>query len=195
MRRRLSPERRREEILDVARRVIDEEGFAALTLRGIARRCDMSAPGLMHHFPTLEDLLEAVLERRDTEDVLFLKAQLGPDTGLLELIDQAMRYYDERIDEAHRFDALELEALDPSHPAHDYFERRRGQVLERLRPVVEQEFDDPEAVMALLRAVMVGMRVAPPTGSGLASGWAPIRRALASLPRKQGPTSGGNGAG
>lgn len=184
MRRRLSPQARREEIIDIARRVIDEEGFAALTLRGVARACNMSAPGLMHYFATLEDLLEAVLERRDAEDLAFLGTQLTPDTGLLERIDQALPYYDERIAETHRYDTLELEALHPSHPAHEYFENRRERVIEGLRPMVEREFADPEAVLALLRAVIIGMRVAPPKDSTLAAGWAPIRRALASLPRR-----------
>ena len=81
----------------------------------------MSAPGLMHYFPDMQTLLAAVLDARDEEDLAALRLPKQPDARLLDLIDSALAYYAQRPAKVAQFDTLEIEALDPQHPAHDYF--------------------------------------------------------------------------
>jgi len=157
--RRLSPEVRRAEIIDVAHALIMEEGYRALSLREVARRCGMSAPGLMHYFPDMPSLLEAVLVHRDEVDIAAIVGATRDEDRLMEVIDGAMAYYADRTVETQRFDALEAEALDPNHPAHAWFEARNRRNFELLRPYVEREFAEPETVMLLLRYLMDGLRL------------------------------------
>src|SRR4051794_13431713 len=59
---------KRQDILDQATALFGEAGYRGTSLREIAARCGLSHPGLLHHFPTKESLLLAVLEHRDAED-------------------------------------------------------------------------------------------------------------------------------
>lgn len=158
MARRLSVEARRKEIVSTAQDLIVRKGYRDLSLREVARECGMSAPGLIHHFPTLDSLLEAVLEHRDETDIAAITVG-DPDRTLAEVIDSAISYYAERPDDQRTFDALETEALDPQHPAHEWFVKRNDQVTESLRPLLEKEFADPETALRLLRYLLDGMRL------------------------------------
>lgn len=59
---------KRREIIDHAMALFGEVGYRGASLREIASRCGISHPGLLHHFPTKESLLFAVLEHRDEVD-------------------------------------------------------------------------------------------------------------------------------
>ncbi|CAG0955712.1 hypothetical protein PHYC_00452 [Phycisphaerales bacterium] len=50
-------------LLDAAEAVIHEEGIGNLTLDAVAARARVSKGGLLHHFPTKEKLLEAMVRR------------------------------------------------------------------------------------------------------------------------------------
>ncbi|MBW8871162.1 MAG: helix-turn-helix transcriptional regulator [Leifsonia sp.] len=67
--RRLPADVRRAEIVQVAQEAMAELGFRRLSLREVARRAGMSAPGVAKHFPTMESLLEAVLAWRDSTEL------------------------------------------------------------------------------------------------------------------------------
>ena len=76
--------RNREELLDIARQVIAEEGVDA-SLRDIARRAGVGIGTLYRHFPTREALLAAVIDggvRRLTARAGQLSAELPPDQAL-----------------------------------------------------------------------------------------------------------------
>lgn len=195
MARRLAPEARRAEIVETTRAAIAEDGYRVLSLREVARRCGMSAPGLMHYFPDMPALLEAVLDHRDEVDLAAILQDEGPDTPLVELLEASRRYYAERSGEARSFDALESEALDPQHPAHDYFIRRNQRAIERMRPQIEREFDDGAEVTRLLALLLDGFRLKrlrePETDwTDTSEDWVAIRRLLDRYPRRA-PTEAG----
>lgn len=48
-------------IKDTARRLMAEEGTAALSIRGIAKALDMTPPALYHYFDSLDDLITALI--------------------------------------------------------------------------------------------------------------------------------------
>ncbi len=109
---------KREEILDQAMAMFGEAGYRGASLRVIANRCGISHPGLLHHFPTKESLLLAVLEHRDAVDGEWLEA--GRPTG----VDRLRRLVDLAALNAQRrgivelFCVLSAEATSADHPAH-----------------------------------------------------------------------------
>ncbi|MFD4423203.1 TetR/AcrR family transcriptional regulator, partial [Agromyces sp. NPDC058484] len=156
MARRLTPEARRAEIIEVTQSAIASDGYRGLSLREIARRCGMSAPGLMHYFSDMPTLLEAVLDHRDEVDLAAILDDDGFDMPLLEMLDTSREYYAARPAEARSFDLLEAEALDPGHPAHDYFVTRNERTFERIRPQIEREFENGDEVARVLRLLLDG---------------------------------------
>ncbi len=54
---------RREEILDGASEMFAEHGYDGASLRQIAAHIGISHPGMLHHFPSKESLLGAVIDR------------------------------------------------------------------------------------------------------------------------------------
>jgi len=60
---RMSPEKRREQILDSAVALIVERGLSSCTLEGVAARARISKPLIYKYFLRLEDLFKALVER------------------------------------------------------------------------------------------------------------------------------------
>lgn len=189
MARRLTPAARRSEIIDVAHDAITTDGFRSLSLREIARRCDMSAPGLMRYFPDTVGLLGAVLDRRDDADLSAILDEMGSDESVLGMLETARAYYVEHAAEARVFDALEAEALDPNHPAHGYFLARSERTFERMRPAIMREYVDGENVARLLRLLLEALRhktlqAAPGVVDDFDADWQAIRAWLSQAPRR-----------
>lgn len=61
--RRMSPEARRELILDVAQRLFFERGWTAVTLTEVLAASGLSKGGFYHHFTAKDDLLDGVVTR------------------------------------------------------------------------------------------------------------------------------------
>ena len=51
-----------QEILDVARRLFTDGGYAEMTMRQVAEQTGISLSNVQHYFPTRENLLQALLE-------------------------------------------------------------------------------------------------------------------------------------
>jgi AcrR family transcriptional regulator len=63
-------EDRKQRIISVAQRLLARNGWRSTTLEQIARGAGISPPGLLHHFESKEQLLQAVLDDRDAYDDL-----------------------------------------------------------------------------------------------------------------------------
>lgn len=77
VRRRLSPEDRRNQILDCARRVIVEHGLSTLTMERLAAQAGVSLPLIYKYFDTRLQLLQALLIR---EYKAFRKSFVAAET-------------------------------------------------------------------------------------------------------------------
>lgn len=107
----------------------------------MAERAGLSHAGVMHHFPTKVDLLEAVLAWRDEDALERLGArqpeglevirawldEVGRNPGTPELVDLHV--------------TLSAEGTSPEHPLHDYFVRR----YERLVSLLAEALSDAAA--------------------------------------------------
>ncbi|GAA4266579.1 TetR/AcrR family transcriptional regulator [Frondihabitans peucedani] len=109
---------KREAILDAALPVFGQAGFHGASLREIARQCGVSHQSLMHYFPTKDELLLAVLRRRDER----LRRHFDDAGGMRldELVDLA----EDNVDVPgviQLFNTASAESTSPGHPAHDYY--------------------------------------------------------------------------
>ncbi|MFF3940108.1 TetR/AcrR family transcriptional regulator [Streptomyces phaeofaciens] len=152
-------EERRAEIVRAALEVIAERGYRGASLAAVAERVGLTQQGLLHHFPTKEALLVAVLEERDQWDAV-------PDTRWrVDLLTSLVEYNAMRPGIIQTFSALLGESVTEGHPAREYFTERYTRVRESMAAVLRTEYGDrlpngltPERTAPLLVAVMDGLQ-------------------------------------
>jgi AcrR family transcriptional regulator len=83
---RLPPGQRREQLIDAALEVILERGYARISIEAIARAAGITRPVVYDHFPNLNRLLHAVIEREERISLEQLNEVVPDDPG-----DQAPR--------------------------------------------------------------------------------------------------------
>ena len=74
----MPPGQRREQLIDAALEVILERGYAQISIEAIARAAGITRPVVYDHFPNLNRLLHAVIEREERISLEQLD-QLVPD--------------------------------------------------------------------------------------------------------------------
>jgi AcrR family transcriptional regulator len=109
-------EDRKLRILAVAERLLARNGWRNTSLAQIAKEAGVTPAGLLHHFESKEQLLNAVLDARDADD----DAHADRSTG--DLVTE-IRRVSERFDRAPEligtFTVLLVENISPDAPLHD----------------------------------------------------------------------------
>src|SRR3954452_15624319 len=72
---------RREQLLDVTKALVDEQGFHAVSIEAVARRAGITRPIVYGHFGDLPGLLEALIERESARALAQLAAILPTGVG------------------------------------------------------------------------------------------------------------------
>jgi AcrR family transcriptional regulator len=94
---RLSADQRREQLLDVTKRLVGEQGFHDLSIEAIAKRAGITRPVIYAHFEDLDALLEAMLEREAvralTQLAAIMPTELPPGGARSEALLGALRGY------------------------------------------------------------------------------------------------------
>lgn len=153
---------RREQILDTALEVFARHGERGSSLQEIADQVGLTQAGVLHYFGSREELLLAVLSRRDRLDTEMTGQARTPGEAVL----QTVRHNMEQPGLVKLFIALSSAATDHGNHAHDFFTDRyrnltdlitqgliEGQQDGRIRP------DEPaEHLARLLLAVMDGLQ-------------------------------------
>ncbi|MFJ9854022.1 TetR/AcrR family transcriptional regulator [Streptomyces sp. NPDC101150] len=156
---------RREAILEAAMELISERGYRRTSLAAVAERAGLTQQGLLHHFPTKELLLVAVLEARDRWDLASSAAAAAGNwrTGALaQLVD----YNATRPGIVQTYTVLSADSVTEEHPARAFFESRFRAVRESMAAALRAEFGEtlpggltPERAAPLLVAVMDGLQL------------------------------------
>lgn len=182
---RLAPEVRRARILETAMDYFSEEGYRGLTMRGLARRCGMSAPGLMHYFPDMPTLLMAVLDYRDEQDRAAIEQQVDLEdpasANMATIVERIVAQMAEDPQGARLFAMLQAESLDPSHPAHHYFLERSDALVAELALRIGTDVRDARAQAQRLIAILDGLQLSwlrDPDGFDLRAQWADLAEQL-----------------
>jgi AcrR family transcriptional regulator len=149
---RYAPETRRHQIVTEATRLISRSGFNAVSLNDIAEACGIRKPSVLHYFPTMNDLLTAVLAQRDLDEYEsgdLLMASMGR-ADLRAHLRQVVERNLEMREIVTLYAVLNVEAIDPRHPAHHYFTDRTRLALETLGGLLHWKPDPPTAARQLL---------------------------------------------
>lgn len=180
---------RRHQILSATATLIAQRGYFGLSVQDVAHACGLTVPGVLHHFPSKDELLLAVLAHRDSEDAAALAAQFGEtqepvalDGAQAHRVCAAIMERNARQPELIRlFVVLGAEALTPDHPAHDFFRARRKRTLALFAAAFAALAADPRALARHVVALMDGLQLQWLEADGeidLAAEWRRVSRTL-----------------
>ncbi|HEX7428128.1 MAG TPA: TetR family transcriptional regulator [Mycobacterium sp.] len=128
-------EDRRQRILGVAERLLARNGWRTTSLAQIAREAGVTSAGLLHHFESKEQLLNAVLDARDEDDGAHADYLSG------DLITE-LRRVPERFERAPEligtFTVLLVENIAPDAPLHDRMHQRYRAAIDIITNIVER---------------------------------------------------------
>jgi AcrR family transcriptional regulator len=159
----------RARILSAAVAEFATSGYRGASLGSIARHAGVSQSGLLHHFPSKELLLAAVIDVRSSDhlaEYLAAKAE-DPELGFMTGMVRLMRRGARELDLTRLFIVVIGEATSPDHPAHEWAIRRYEAitdiVVEALREAQERELlrsdFDVRTTASTLLAAMDGLQL------------------------------------
>jgi AcrR family transcriptional regulator len=119
-------EDRRQRILGVAERLLARNGWRSTSLAQIAKEAGVTPAGLLHHFESKEQLLNAVLDARDEDDALHADYQSG---DLVTEIRRVPMRFERAPELVGTFTVLLVENIAADAPLHDRLHKRyRGAI-------------------------------------------------------------------
>lgn len=158
---------RRARILDAAIGLIGERGYYGFTIQELGKRCGLSNPGLLHYFPSKQDVLLGVLDELEAREAAFMEplAQMafhveGGDRSpgmALHVLATMVERATANPKLARVLVGLHAEALDPGHPAHTWWREREAKTLTFLSRLLRHFVAEPDQAARLVLACMDGL--------------------------------------
>ncbi|WEV69729.1 TetR/AcrR family transcriptional regulator [Bifidobacterium sp. ESL0775] len=121
-------------ILNAAVVSFGERGYYGTSLQKIANTVGMTKPGVLHHVGSKAGLLEIVLDEiydPGTESIME-HFRMTDRPNLARMWREVVAINAQRPEQVHMFSTLDAEAIDPRHPAHEYFRKRDQNLLEEM---------------------------------------------------------------
>ncbi|GAB2843998.1 TetR/AcrR family transcriptional regulator [Actinocorallia aurea] len=155
---------RRNQILDAALEIFAAQGDRGSSLQEIADRVGLSQAGVLHYFGSREELLLAVLERRDALDTEGGLDERSPG----DAVASTVRHNTDQPGLVKLFVALSAaSATDPAHHARPFFAERYRGLTEAVRHGLDtgqrsgaiRTDEDAEEMARLLLAVSDGLQL------------------------------------
>ncbi len=183
---------RRSEILEAAVECFGTLGYYGTSLQRIATMVGLTKAGVLHYVGSKEGLLHEVLnEMYDRETVDITVGMIRNKYPLIaDMWRETVKINSKRPKLVHMFSTLSAEALNPEHPAHDYFVDREEHcvdVAENIRWHVPEGVD-AEQVLRAGFAMMDGvqLRWLRKPDQDLNAMWAACEDVLFPLPQWEG---------
>jgi AcrR family transcriptional regulator len=159
---RLSPEQRREQILDVVLEIISTEGVAAVSIDAVARRIGVTRPVVYGQFADANDMLRGSLKREEQLalaqiiDAIPGQDNEDPATSFHQLFDAYLRGVAEA---PHRWRAVFMISNSSTPTFHKRVARLRARIVREIEAALRQsciagQYLDPELLAHHLLAVM-----------------------------------------
>jgi AcrR family transcriptional regulator len=157
----------RQRVLEAALRALAVNGYQGSSLASIATAAGMTTAGLLHHFPSKEQLLIAVLVERDRSDGARYHLRGFQGLAALDRLVELVGYNSQVPGVVRAFTVLMGEAVGEGHPAREWFEqrypRRRDNIASALRAGIDsgeiRADIDCDALAAEIIAMMDGLQV------------------------------------
>lgn len=143
-------------------------GYNGVSLRDIAARLDMTPAGVLHHFGTKEELLTAVLEARDRDEVDRDHYSTFPHgADYLAHMVRTVQLNAERRGITQLYTVLAGESVADEHPAQDWFRSRYDGLRQIVDRALRRAAEVPDGVLVAesleaaeaVIAVMDGMQI------------------------------------
>ena len=134
--------KRRQQIVDAAVEVFSSVGYRKGSLRDVADKVGLSQAGVLHHFPSKEHLLQAVLSWRDGETARLMGEPLPEGLDFLRGLVRAAEHNATTRELVELHVIVSAEGASADHPLRDYFTGRYAYVLGRTREAFELAADD-----------------------------------------------------
>ena len=183
---------RRTAILDAAVESFGKLGYYGTSLQRIATEVGLTKAGVLHYVGSKEGLLDlALTEEYDRVTESINAAMVAQERPLIaDMWRQVVAVNNKRPALVHMFSTLSAEALNPDHPAHDYFAEREEHIVEvaaNIRWHVPEGVD-AEQVLRSGFAMMDGaqLRWLRVPGRDLNEMWASCEDVLFPLPQWEG---------
>ena len=125
-------EDRRQRILAVAERLLARNGWRNTSLAQIAREAGVTPAGLLHHFESKEQLLNAVLDARDADD----DEHADRSGDLITELSRVPKRFERSPELVGTFMVLLAENLDPDAPLHDRLHTRYRAAAEIIKDLI-----------------------------------------------------------
>jgi AcrR family transcriptional regulator len=161
----MSAAQRREQILDVTKRLAGERGFHRVTIDAVARAAGITRPVVYGHFGDLGGLLNALVDREGERASRQLAALLPEDLGVgdpREILLGALRAFLEAVQsDPTTWRLVLMPAEGTPDVLRERFVRERAAVTERLAAAVGPTFSlgpsgaspDPELTARVMQAL------------------------------------------
>ncbi len=128
-------EDRRQRILGVAERLLARNGWRNTSLAQIAKEAGVTPAGLLHHFASKEQLLNAVLDSRDEDDAVHADYESG---DLITELSRVPARFDRAPELVGTFTVLLVENIAPDAPLHDRLHKRYRAAIDILTEIIER---------------------------------------------------------
>lgn len=132
-------EDRRQRILSVAERLLARNGWRSTSLAQIAKEAGVTPAGLLHHFESKEQLLNAVLDARDADDDAHADYRSGDLITELSRVPERFERAPELIG---TFTVLLVENIAPDAPLHDRMHKRYSDAVDIITEIVKRGQSD-----------------------------------------------------
>jgi AcrR family transcriptional regulator len=161
-----TPERR-QQIVDAAVEVFSASGYRKGSLRDVAEKAGLSQAGLLHHYRSKEDLLQAVLTWRDDVSRRVMGDPLPQGTDFLRAIVRLAEYNAGTPDLVELHVIVSAEGTAADHPLRGYFVDRYAYLFDHVSGAFERAADqgqlrpgvDCASASRALIALMDGLQV------------------------------------
>ena len=126
-------EDRRQLILSVAERLLARNGWRNTSLAQIAKEAGVTPAGLLHHFESKEQLLNAVLDARDADDEIHADYRSG---DLVTELSRVPERFDRAPELVGTFTVLLVENIAPDAPLHGRLLRRYCDAIDIITAII-----------------------------------------------------------
>lgn len=133
---------RRQQIVSAAVEVFSAAGYRKGSIRDVAEKVGLSQAGLLHHYPSKEHLLEAVLTWRDEVSRQLIGEPLPEGLDLLRGLVKATEYNETTPELVELHVIVSAEGTSADHPLRSYFVNRYADLFERVRQAFERAADE-----------------------------------------------------
>lgn len=158
---RLTADARRSQLVELATSLIARVGYNRFSILALAEEAGMTRAGVLHHVVSKEQLLVDILSARDQtlSETLTAALQHLPDTDVHDILNNVVRRNIAEPEFTRLFTVLSTEALDPAHPAHDWFAERLRRSIATLAPLLEDEGHPGEQTALEVLSYMDGLQL------------------------------------